>query len=328
MIDSIIYSTERHRSSVESKLAATKAKMKAATGQSDSSAPSLSRNISDLVTTGRDYEVDTVLSDNLDGIKSLQEEIAAADILSQRLSSPISVGSASRNGTKATRLSSEDMKSLALIVTPDTNKRPEAFCHSAPMTPDLFSSIKPPSETIVTLPFLFVNESTESANQLQGLVTLSNMTIITSNALKEQKNFLPDSIVPTVDLNHGEETSEEQQERLRTENIHLLYDGTKQRANFIAPPKEVIELLREVWNLNREESKPDRVGRKLVPVQSFYPNLLNHLLRTPGFRKWVIGNACDCLYLVDSPFAFLVDEQPLWQALLIVIYSSPVAKRK
>ena len=63
----------------------------------------------------------------------------------------------------------------------------------------------------------------------------------------------------------------------------LLFDCYgNQRAMFIALPKAILHLLQESWNLGKKQSV-DRVSRRLVPVQSYSPNLLNKALESAGF---------------------------------------------
>ena len=139
--------------------------------------------------------------------------------------------------------------------------------------------------TATTFP---ASESADANTELQqGLQTLSSISLISSNALADQQKYLPDSLIPKVEYSydgHNEENMDEQVKTIRKEFDHLLYDfnGTP-RADFLAVPNEVLELLRCAWSLSQDGTKVDRVARRLVPVQSFFPNLLNYLLRTPGF---------------------------------------------
>eukprot|EP00977_Amphora_coffeiformis_P020597 scaffold8374_cov175-Amphora_coffeaeformis.AAC.36 len=126
-----------------------------------------------------------------------------------------------------------------------------------------------------------------SAELQQGLQTLSSIFLISSNALADQQKYLPDSLLPKSEYSYDEhvkDKTDDQLKILRREFDHLLYDfnGTP-RADFLAVPKDALELLRGVWNLSQDDNKVDRVAKRLVPVQSFFPNLLNYLLRTPGF---------------------------------------------
>jgi hypothetical protein len=129
-------------------------------------------------------------------------------------------------------------------------------------------------------------EGIESAlgNDLQ---VLSSVFLTTTNALADQIKYLPDSCIPPADFSYdgrGEESSEVQVGALRREFDYLLWDtAAMQRADFLAVPKEVLELLRGVWNLSGDSEKVDKIAKRLVPVQSFFPNLLNYLLRSPGF---------------------------------------------
>ena len=129
-------------------------------------------------------------------------------------------------------------------------------------------------------------DPTASSILQEALQILSSVFLISSNALVDQIKYLPDSIVPAADYSydeHDEDNMDEQAETLRREFGHLLWDRETQRANFVGLPKDVLQLLRGVWNVSEDPSVTDRVGKRLVPVQSFFPNLLNYLLRTPGF---------------------------------------------
>jgi hypothetical protein len=99
-------------------------------------------------------------------------------------------------------------------------------------------------------------------------------------------------------------TVEEHLERLRREFSDLLLDTVgDERMAFLPCPDAVTLLLSEAWNkgtgaiptattkkdANRLRQVVDRVDRKLKAVQSFFPNLLNYALTSPGFPSVASG---------------------------------------
>ena len=164
--------------------------------------------------------------------------------------------------------------SSAACVTPDSDRMRSRTRRKLAS----FESIARPE--MISQPSLQTSESLRA-----GLDALSSVFLICSNSLVDQKKYLPDSIVPPAEYSydvHGEDNMDRQIQRLREEFGHLLWDKRVQRANFIAVPTDLLELLRSVWNLDGNDAKSDRINKRLVPVQTFFPNLLNYLLRSPG----------------------------------------------
>lgn len=165
-----------------------------------------------------------------------------------------------------------------VCVTPDTDKMKNQELQKRSL--DVERSME--EDTLVSLD----KDPTASSILQEALQILSSVFLISSNALVDQIKYLPDSVVPAADYSydeHDEDNMDEQAETLRREFGHLLWDRETQRADFVGLPKNVLQLLRGVWNVSEDPSVTDRVGKRLVPVQSFFPNLLNYLLRTSGF---------------------------------------------
>jgi len=73
-------------------------------------------------------------------------------------------------------------------------------------------------------------------------------------------------------------------EELTEKYSDLLQDTQgRTRGTFLNVPEETLAVLRDCWNLKQDQPSVDRVARRLVPVQSYSPNILNHLIKSPGF---------------------------------------------
>lgn len=104
----------------------------------------------------------------------------------------------------------------------------------------------------------------------EGLQVLSSVLATSTNTLIDQIKYLPDSQSVPVEYSYDERDEDkldEQVKVLRREFDYLLWgsDGME-RADFLVVPKDVLGLLRDVWNLNEDPSMTDRVGKRLVPV--------------------------------------------------------------
>lgn len=182
----------------------------------------------------------------------------------------------SDQSSEASSLANAATPAAAVCVTPDTNKTKKRRKHETMMQESNYC-ILPPSEAdcfagtgVAKVPTIV----TASKADDDSLHVLSSALLTSQNLLKDQIKYLPDSTFSPADYSYDEKDEnklDEQVDILRKEFDYLLWgvEGM-QRADFLVVPRNVLELLRNVWNLDEDPAKVDRVGKRLVPVRTIH----------------------------------------------------------